>query len=571
MTGNWDESFDLVIVGSGGGGLVGALAAADAGLKPVILEKQEYVGGSTSMSGGIIWMPNNPLMQAEGVADSFDDGLAYFDSVVGPPDEGSSMERRRAFLTYGPEMLAFVQRKGVKLIRCEGYSDYYDNRKGGKPRSRSVEGIPWDGKQLGEWHSRINPGMARGLGLAVKTNEVRNLPAWTRSPKSFLVTMQVVGRTYSSRLLGKDLLTNGMSLIGQLTKIVVDSGIPLWLNTPVEELITEGGQVVGVRAVRNGRSITVRGQRGVLLAAGGFERNPEMRLKYTKDTQPNDGTWTMANLGNTGEVLEAAIALGAKTDYMDEAVWNPVPRLELAASSLALARQFPHTIYVNKEGTRFCNESNSYVEVTKAMYANDAIPAWLIFDDNYRRHIPWGFGMPKLRDLKNALPGQLPQEWITNGWIKKADSIEDLARQIGVDPDKLSATVRDFNEYAAKGHDPDFGRGDSQYNKVLGDPGNKTNPAIGPIDHGPFYATEIYPGDVGTAGGVITNENAQVLDQSDTPIPALYATGNMTATVAGRTYPGAGASIANTMTFGYIAARHAAHATSAEDAKPSSV
>jgi 3-oxosteroid 1-dehydrogenase len=205
------------------------------------------------------------------------------------------------------------------------------------------------------------------------------------------------------------------------------------------------------------------------------------------------------------------------------------------------------------------------------MYANDAIPAWLIFDDNYRRHTPWGFGMPKLRHIKDALPGQLPQEWITNGWIKKADSIEDLARQIGLDPEKLSATVRHFNEYASKGQDPDFGRGDSQYNKVLGDPGNKTNPAIGPIDTGPFYATEIYPGDVGTAGGVITNESAQVLDQSDTPIPGLYATGNMTATVAGRTYPGAGASIANTMTFGYVAARHAAHASSAEDATPSNV
>jgi 3-oxosteroid 1-dehydrogenase len=332
VTDTWDESFDLVIAGSGGGGLVAALAAADAGLRPVVLEKQDFVGGSTAMSGGIIWMPNNPLMQSEGVPDSYEDGLAYFDSVVGPPDEGSSMERRHAFLTYGPEMLSFIQRKGVKLIRCEGYSDYYDNRKGGKPRSRSVEGIPWDGKQLGEWHTKINPGMARGLGLAVKTNEVRALPAWTRTPKSFAITMRVVGRTYGSRLMGKDLLTNGMSLIGQLTKIVVDSGIPLWLNTPVEELITEGGRVVGVRAVRNGRSITVRGEKGVLLSAGGFERNPEMRLKYTKDTQPNDGTWTMANLGNTGEVLAAAIALGAKTDYMDEAVWNPVPRLELAAS-----------------------------------------------------------------------------------------------------------------------------------------------------------------------------------------------------------------------------------------------
>jgi 3-oxosteroid 1-dehydrogenase len=297
-----------------------------------------------------------------------------------------------------------------------------------------------------------------------------------------------------------------------------------------------------------------------------------MRLKYSADTQPNDGTWTAANLGNTGEVLAAVIALGAKTDYMDEAVWNPTPRLELRGSSLALARQYPHTIFVNQKGKRFCNESNSYVEVTRAMYANDGIPAWLIFDDVYRRHIPWGFGLPKLRDLRTALPGHLPEEWITNGWIKRADSIEALAGQMELDPLTLSETILRFNDYAAKGEDPDFGRGESQYNKVLGDPANKPNQALGPIETGPFYATEIFPGDVGTAGGVITNENAQVLDHSDEPIPGLYATGNMSATVAGRTYPGAGASIANTMTFGYIAARHAAaRSVPGRDSSPSTM
>jgi 3-oxosteroid 1-dehydrogenase len=558
VTRDWDESYDFVIVGSGGGGLVAALAAADAGLRPVVLEKQSVVGGSTAMSGGIIWMPNNPLMEAEGVADSYAEGLAYFDSVVGAPDEGSSMPRRHAFLTCGPDMVSFIQRKGVKLIRCEGYSDYYDNRAGGKPRSRSIEGIPWDGRQLGEWREKINLGRSRVLRMAVKTNESRSLPAWSRSPRSFGVTARVVARTYLAGLRGQDLMTAGMSLVGQLTKIIVDSHIPLWLDTAVEELVTDGGRVVGVRAVQGGRRISVRAERGVLLAAGGFERNPEMRLKYSKDTQPNEGTWTLANLGNTGEVLSAAIGLGAKTDYMDEAVWLPVPRLELAASSLTLGRQYPHTIFVNKHGKRFCNESNSYVEVAKAMYANDANPTWLIFDDDYRRHIPWGTGLPKLRDFKRALPGQLPEEWITKGWIKRADSIEDLAGEIRIDPEALSATVQRFNQFAAEGQDPDFGRGESQYNKALGDPGNKTNPALGPVDKGPFYATEIFPGDVGTAGGVVTNEHAEVLDQSDRPIPGLFATGNMTATVMGRTYPGAGASIANTMTFGFIAARHAA-------------
>jgi 3-oxosteroid 1-dehydrogenase len=555
---SWGESFDLVIVGSGGGGLVAALAAADAGLKPVVIEKQQFVGGSTAMSGGIVWVPNNPLMQAEGVPDSYEEGLAYFDSVVGPPDQGSSMARREAFLKHGPEMLSYLQGKGVKLVRCEGYSDYYDNRKGGNARGRSVEGIPWDAHQLGEWQDKINPGMARSLGMVVMTNEMRHLPSWNRSRTSFQRTMEVATRTYLSRWRGQDLLTNGMSLVGQLTKLIIDAGIPLWLRTGVEELVVDGGRVVGVRANRDGVQVAVRGNGGVLLCAGGFERNPEMRIKYSADTQPNDGTWTMANQGNTGEVLAAAIALGAKTDYMDEAVWNPVPRAELAGSSLSVARQKARTIFVNRLGQRFCNESNSYVEVTKAMYANDGIPAWLIFDDEYRRRCPWARGLPKLRQLTSVLPGRLPEEWVTSGWLKRAESLEALAGQMDVDPQALVTTVRRFNDHAVIGRDPEFHRGESQYNRVLGDPGNKPNPAVGPIDKGPFYATEIYPGDVGTAGGVITNEYAQVLDQADEPIPGLYATGNMTATVMGRTYLGAGASIANTTVFGYVAAKHVA-------------
>lgn len=557
-----DYAFDLVIVGSGGGGLVAALAAAEAGLRPVVLEKQSVVGGSTAMSGGVIWMPNNPLMRENGVADSFDDGLTYLQAVIGDPDEASSLARRSAFLNDGPEMISFMQEQGVQLEHSDGYSDYYDNYPGGKARGRSVEGIPWDGKHLGEWYSRINPGMARGIGLAVKTNEVRNISTAFRSRRSFLAATRVVLRTYLSRIRRKDLFTNGMSLIGQLTKILVDKDVPIWLDTAVDELVVEDGRVVGVRATRNGKSIVIRGKSGVLLAAGGYEHNPEFRADVTAATQPNNGQWSIGNPGNTGEVLQAAMALGAKTDYMDESVWFLTPRMEMAGSTLTLARQFPHTIFVNNDGRRFVNESNSYVEVGRAMYANDGAPCWLIFDDAYRRSVPWTNGMPPLKQLLSARPGNLSEEWIADDWIYKADTVKELAAKINVDADTFAETVRHFNVGADRGEDPDFHRGESQYNKVLGDPGHKPNPALGTIARGPFYATRIFPGDVGTSGGVICNESAQVLDQSDSPIPGLYASGNMAATVVGRTYPGAGASIANTMVFGYIAAKHVAHAAS---------
>jgi 3-oxosteroid 1-dehydrogenase len=564
------EAFDLVCVGSGGGGLIAALRAADLGLRPVILEKQKLVGGSTGMSGGIVWIPNNPMMQEEGIPDSYQDGLDYLQAVVGDPDEGSSMARREAFLTYGPEMVSFLRRKGVHLIRTDGFPDYYDNRKGGNARGRSVEGSPWDGKQLGPWYGKIVSGQARSLGLSVRSIELIQMPYFLRSTRSFRIATRVMVRTYLSRLRGQDIWVKGMSLVGQLTKILTDSGIELWLNTQVEELIVEGERVVGVRANRDGRQMTVVGNRGVLLAAGGFEHNPEMRLNYTKATRPNDGRWSHANPGNTGEVLAAAIALGAKTDYMDEAIWQTVPSPGAPPTSLAAARQWPNTILVNQRGQRFVNESNSYVEVGRAMYANDAMPAWLIFDDRYRRRIPWTWGLSRLRSLLRTLPGRMPKELVEGGWVKKADTIEELACLLNLDPETLTATVRTFNEGARTGDDPQFGRGQSQYNKALGDRTNTPNPCLGPLETAPFYAVQVFAGDVGTAGGVITDEFARVLNHEDKAIPGLYATGNMTATVMGRTYPGPGASIANTTVFGYIAAGHAAGAIGAPSGDDSS-
>ncbi|HXY94645.1 MAG TPA: FAD-binding protein [Acidimicrobiia bacterium] len=547
----WDKSVDLVIVGSGGGGLVAAIAAIDEGLEPLVLEKQPIVGGSTGLSGGILWLPNNPLMRAEGVADSHEDGLAYLDAVVGDVGPASSPERREMFLRAGSEMVTFLQRKGLRLVRCPGYSDYYSGRPGGSAAGRSIEGVPFDAAELGAWQEKLAPSLAKGTGFVVKTNELRSIQYFNRSPATFAVATRVFFRTKLAQLRRQNLLTNGASLVGQLLEALMQlSGEPpVWTESPVEDLVVEDGRVVGVRVLRDGAPLDVEGRKGVLLAAGGFGHNAEMRRKYSGD-QPNEAQWSIANAGDTGEVLESAMRLGAKTDLLDEAWWLPQTSRALGAAgaSIGQARQRPGAIFVDSTGQRFCNESNSYVEVGKAMYANKAVPCWVVFDDGYaRRYAP----------TANPLQRRLPEEVIDNGAIRKADTLEDLARQIGVDPDGLARTVGRFNEYARKGLDPDFGRGQSAYNDCLGDPGYKPNRAIGPLDRAPFYATEVYPGDVGTCGGLVTDQYARVLDESDRPIPGLYATGNITATVMGRTYPGAGASVANTMVFGYVAARHA--------------
>lgn len=556
MSPQWDRSVDLLIAGSGGGGMVAGLAALDCGLEPLIIEKQSLVGGSTGLSGGIVWLPNNPLMRADGIADSHEDGLAYLADVVGDIGAASSPERRETFLRAGHEMINFLTRKGVRLIRCAGWSDYYPNHKGGNASGRAVEGIPFDAAQLGDWRDKVQPPLAKNYGYVVLTNELRSVQYFNRSPRAFAVAARVFLRTAAARARRRQILTNGASLIGQMLRALMDLSDghpPLWTNAAMADLVVEDGRVVGARIVRDGTPLRVEARKGVLLAAGGFGHNKEMRRRYSGD-QPNEGQWSIANAGDTGEALEVAMRLGAKTDLLDEAWWLPsvfIANGGAVAASLGSGRQRPGAIYVDPSGRRFCNESNSYVEVGKAMYANKAVPCWMIFDEGYvRRYVT------SANPLKRNQP--LPPELIESGAVKRAATIAELAGEIGLPSDELARTIQRFNRYAAKGLDPDFGRGQSAYNDCLGDPGYRPNAAIGPLDTAPYYATRVLPSDVGTCGGVITNEHAQVLDQRDRVIEGLYATGNTTATVMGRTYPGAGASIASSMVFGYVAARHAA-------------
>jgi 3-oxosteroid 1-dehydrogenase len=552
---DWDKSVDLLIVGSGGGGMVAALATLDAGFEPLVVEKQSLVGGSTGLSGGMVWLPNNPLMRRAGVADSHEDALAYLADVVGEIGAPSSPARREMFLTAGSEMINFLLRKGVRLIRCPGWSDYYPNHKGGNAAGRGVEGIPFDAAELGAWSGKVQPSMARNFGFVVLTNELRSVQYFNRAPRAFAVAMRVFARTMAARVRRRDMLTNGASLIAQMLKALIalgDGEPPLWTNTAMEDLIVEDGRVVGARVKRNGSTLFVEARRGVLLAAGGFGHNADMRRRYSGD-QPNEGKWSIANPGDTGEVLQTAMRLGARTDLLDEAWWLPSVFIAdggPAAKSLGSGRQRPGAIYVDSTGRRFCNESNSYVEVGKAMYANKAVPCWMVFDEGYVGRYVSGANPLKKR--------RMPEELIERGAVVRGATIADLARQIDVPTDELEHTIQRFNKFAAKGLDPDFGRGQSAYNDCLGDPGYRPNAAIGPLELTPYYATRVLPADVGTCGGVITNEHAQVLDEQDLVIEGLYATGNTTATVMGRTYPGAGASIASTMVFGYVAARHAA-------------
>jgi 3-oxosteroid 1-dehydrogenase len=550
----FDYVTDAVVVGSGGG-LCGAVTAAAAGLETLVVEKEPRLGGSTAISGGVLWLPNNPLMQAEGVPDSFDDAMAYFDTVVRDAGPASSPERRAAYITEGANMVRFLQDEGLSFIRCEGYSDYYAGVRGiegGVARGRSIEATIFDGRDLGPWLAKLPTGLTP---VVVLTGEVAKLQLVRRSMVGVRTAGRVALRTASGRLKGQTLLSNGAALIGQTLRAALQHEVGIWTDTPIVELLIDEERVVGVAASRHGRTVRIGARHGVLLSSGGFARNKAMRETYSR--QPNAAEWTVANPGDTGEVIEMAIAHGAAVDLMDESWWIPASMKPGGVAMHIGERSKPGSIIVDRDGQRYFNEAVSYMEAGRQMYLRNqdgrSVPSWMVMDSRHRSRYLFAF----------QPPGVTPKKWLDSGYMKRADTLEELARVCGIDATGFVATVERFNASARNGVDPDFHRGEGAHEQYQGDPTNTPNACIGPLDKPPYYAVEIYPGDVGTSGGMLCDEFSRVLDTDHRPIPGLYATGNCTASVMGRTYPGAGASIGASFVFAYIAMKHAASAASA--------
>ena len=563
--GNWDETFDLVIVGSGGGSMCAALVAKDHGKSVVILEKQDKVGGSTGFSGGVWWIPNNPLMAREGIADSYERARQYLDAVVPELSPATSPARREAFLKSGPEMVEYLERKGMKFKRVEGYADYHDDLPGGEPRSRSLIAELFDINELGPWKVKLSmyPGALAPFG----NDEMPDLLLMKCTWKGKRMALKIGLRMLMMKLAGKEYRGTGAAIQGRMLQMVLRENIPIRTETPVQDFIVEDGQVVGVIAQHLGKTLRIRARTGVLINAGGFSRNADFRRQHAR--QPTGSDWTLANPGDTGEAMQAAMNLGAATDLLDAAVWGCTSIC--ADGSLPQGAQgrdgrplpfghhfdisFPHVILVDQDGQRFADEAGSYVALGEAMYANQqrtgdrggrSIPAWAIIESRHRKRYPWG---PVL--------GKWPQAWFDSGYMIEAGSIEELARKCSIDPARLRASIERFNGFAKKGVDEDFNRGGRAFDRFHGDPSVTPNPNLGAIEQAPFYACRIVPGDVGTSGGLVTDEHGRVLRGDGTPIAGLYACGNSAATVCGRSYPGAGASIGHSFVFGYRAALHA--------------
>jgi 3-oxosteroid 1-dehydrogenase len=376
--------------------------------------------------------------------------------------------------------------------------------------------------------------------------------------------LRVMFRTLLGKLRRQKLVTNGAALMSRLLDALLRRDVDVWRESPVSELIVEHNRVVGAVIEHEGRRLRVQARDGVVIAAGGFARNEQMRQEFAAGRGPVTGTWTSANPGDTGEVIKMALALGAATDMLDEAWWMPSWFLADGTPMMCLSeRTKPHSIIVDSSGERYFNEAVAYQEAGQRMYAREketggAIPSWLIVDQWHRTHYTF----------MDAVPGRTPKKWIESGVMKRGRTLDDLAAQCGIDPDGLRATVDRFNALAAAGVDEDFHRGEGDHERFYGDVTHEPNACLGPIDKAPFYAVALYPGDIGTSGGLLCDENSRVLDKVGRPIEGLYATGNSTASVMGRKYPGPGASIAASAVFGYAAAEHACGAATSTGLHP---
>jgi 3-oxosteroid 1-dehydrogenase len=542
------QTFDFIIVGSGAACVPAALVMKHHGKSALIIEKQPVIGGSSAFSGGVIWIPNNHHVNAVGGNDSPEKARTYLDAVVGDVGPSTTAARKDAFIRNGSEMVRFLEGKGMQFLHAF-WPDYYDTAPGGIATGRSLAAPLFNVKELGEWQSRLAHHPITSA-MPVLSSQAVFLNVMKRNWRGRRVMAGVLVQMLKDRLLGHTTRGAGNALQGRLFQIALREQIPIWPDTPVRTPISEGGRVTGVVIERGGKSVEVGARLGVLINAGGFSRNPRMREQYLP--RSNSVAWTAANPGDTGEMIESAMKLGAAIDLMNESVWE-------ASSFLADGTLFcfhspndiakPHCIVVERNGRRFANENANYVEFGQRMFAAKAVPAYAIFDSRHRQNYTWGL-MP---------PGVTAKKFIDSGYMIRASGLAELAHRCGITAAGLLQTVERFNEFARKGVDEDFHRGEGAYGAYYGDPQVRPNSSLGTLERPPFYAVKLLPGDLGTTGGLVTDEFARVLRQDGSVIAGLYATGNSAASVFGRTYPGAGATMGPSMTFGYVAAKHAAN------------
>jgi 3-oxosteroid 1-dehydrogenase len=561
----FDISVDVLVVGSGAGGMAAAMVAQDAGLNTLMVEKAPLFGGSTALSGGSMWVPGAPPQIRVGHRPDPDGVLGYLRQITAGK---VSDARLKAYVEVAPRMVQFIEDHTDAELRWKpGYSDYFPELPGGSPEGSVINLEPIDLRRLGADETKLLPRRAIApRGMWMRPHEVRDFLAFRQSWRGKLVLLRFLWRALRARVTGERVATLGQALVAHLWLGMRRLGVSVWLDSPLRSLIESGeGEVIGAIVGHEGRDVRVRADAGVIIASGGFEHNPEMRHRFqpfvTEDL-------SLGADSNTGDGIRAGQVAGGALAQMDVAWWFPTLVMPGGALHLMLSeRMMPAQFIVNAHGERFIKESTPYSEFGHAIIAAEAsdpgsMPCWYVTDSRaWRRYVIAGhLPLPRIPAVPVTTGREMPAAWLRSGMVKQANSWRGLAEAIGVPADALEKTARRYNELAASGHDDDFGRGDSAYDRFYGDP-TLANPSLASVETSPFYAFKIVLGDLGTNGGLVTDEDARVLHDG-TPIRGLYATGNAAASVMGRSYAGAGATIGAAMTFGFLAAKDiAARAT----------
>ncbi len=559
----WEDTFDTIVLGSGLGGLTAALVSTIEGKKTLLLEKSAQIGGTSALSSGSTWIPNNSYQRKMGITNDRDAALTYLDALIG---NRADRALREAFLDAGPGMLAYLEEHiDLQWLMFDVQPDYEQSLSGATTGGRALMPLPFDGRRLGKDFDLVRwpiPELMLFGGMMITRAEAARLLKLGRNLDSILLGAQLCGRFILDRLRYRrgTRLVLGNALVAKLLYHLIDHEAAIWVNSRTAQLILENGRVCGAVVQRGGVEVRLRARQGIVLAGGGFPASPELRERHFPKPAAQ---YTAACDGCTGDTLRLAQEIGASLGPpgQDNAFWFPSSIAERRDRSTAvfphivLDRAKPGLIAVNSMGRRFCDEGSSYHKFVREMYRSHAsipsIPAWLVCD----RRFVWKYGIGMIKPRTPFL-----KPFISRGYLYATDSVEALAEKIGVDGKGLSETIRTHNDFARTGVDTDFGKGSNAYDQAYGDPGHLPNPCLGPIDRPPFCAVAVFPTPLGTSLGLRTNTNAQVLESSEQPIKGLYACGNDMHSILGGEYPGPGAQIGVGMVFGYLAAKHASGA-----------
>jgi len=552
-----DVETDILVVGTGASAMTAALTAAEHGARVLVIENSHLYGGTSSTSGGVMWIPNNHLIGPAGGSDSEAEALQYIRELVG---NSASDTLITTFVKRAPRMFRFLdERCGVKCESLDVYCDYHPELPGGKPGYRSCQALPIKSGGLGRDIATLQEPHS-GTTAFGRIN-------WTAREAHTLVTQAKGAKTLFMRILivyyldirqrfktTRDRrITGGGALIGRLMMALKQRKVKVQLSTALKDYIVENGRVVGAIVSNDGLAQRIRATKGVIVGSGGFERNAQLRDQYLP--QPTTTAWAAGVPSNTGEPIAAAMRIGVKMGNMGSAWWAPGFKLadEDRSRPMFVERALPGCILVDQDGKRFCNEAASY-HITGGLIAKGGAktaPCWFVFDARYRGKYNLGPMFPGPAKMDDWLRPSMKEI------LKKSDSIAGLAPQIGVPKDVLVATVERFNGMAKVGKDEDFHRGESMCDRYYSDASVKPNPSLAALEKAPFYAIPLYACDIGTNGGIQTDEFGRALTESGAPLPGLYAAGNCSASSMGKAYPAAGATLGSGMTYGYIAARHA--------------